>query len=179
MSTLRQTPCSLSKVSNKISSQCTRRDHYPKSDPRTLHSKRVVAASNPTSRVGMNGIRKSIFSSAHARRNAEMFLRSLTPTQLAKLRAAIIDRLKERRRNLKEQNQSKVRDTSLNSSESTLSRCQSIPVNSKGYTSRPIFATHFRTQQCIKGCQTITLPILFVNLWRSVGLVCKLRVPKR
>lgn len=140
-------PSSLSNVRNEISSQCPRLDHNPKS---TFHSKRAVAASHPTSRVCTNSIRKSSFYSAHARRNAEMFLRSLTPIQLANLRAAIVDRLKQRRTNLKEQHQFKVRNASSNSSESTPTRRQSNHDVSKDHSSRSIFATHFHTRSALK-----------------------------
>jgi hypothetical protein len=143
-------PCSHSNVSNGIPSQSTRLGHNTKGDPRTFHSKRVVAASHPTSRVWTNSIRKSSVYSAHARRNAGMFLRSLTPMQLANLRAAIIHRLKERRTNLKEQHQLKVCNASSNSSELTLPRCQSNHDVCKDHTTRPIFATHFHARSALK-----------------------------
>src|SRR5215471_9037767 len=137
-------------ASHEILSQCTRRAHIPKSDPRTFCSKRVVSANRPTSQISTSSIRRSSFNSPHARRNAEMFLRSLTPIQLANLRAAIIDRLKQRRKNLKEKHQIKACNAFSNSSRSTPPRSQSNRNISKGYTSRPIFATQFHTSTSLK-----------------------------
>ena len=143
-------PCSLSNVTNEISSKFTHRDRNPKSDPRTLLPKRVVTVSDPASRVWTNKIPRSSFSSGNARHKAEMFLRSLNPTQLANLRAAIIDRLKQKRTNSKQKHQSKVCNTSSNSSESTLSPCRGKHIISQDHTSRPIFANHFQTRRALK-----------------------------
>ena len=138
-------PGSFPKVSNRTSSHCGRRDKFPRGDPRTFSSKRVVAVSNPTSRPATNGIRKQNLYSAHVRRNAEIFLRSLTPIQLSNLRIAIINRLKQQRGDLKLKHQLKVCDATSNPSELTPSGCQNIQSTSKDHTIRPVFATHFHT----------------------------------
>jgi hypothetical protein len=142
--------CSLSNVTHENSSKFTQRDHNPKSDPRTLLSKRVATVSNPASRVSTNKIPRSSFSPGNARQKAEMFLRSLNPTQLANLRTAIIDRLKQKRANSKEKHQLKVGNASSNPSESTLSPFRSKQIISKDHTSRPIFANHFQTRRALK-----------------------------